>query len=176
MMGDKGISMTGRGYRKKRARGRTSLFTLLFLSVAYADHGYADIVRCDGLYVAADSKYKKPYHYLRFFPDGTVLAVTSSSDAEQVFRWLIPGKKYTSRGHLTLSPTATGCVFDTKSDGIIFTTISWYISSIQTVIVDYKGAASVDTINVTTFSHKTFYYGTEAYHFVPLGLCGNFPV
>lgn len=92
-------------------------------------------LRFDGLYLAYELfSLSDTRHYLRFYPDGTVLAVSSNGKPSQVAKWFCkPGDQ---TGHYTVSGSRVE--FSGKS---------------AMGIVDYKGTIDRTCLRLSTHSH-----------------------
>lgn len=130
---------------------RSNIITKESSNVARLD--LAPTVRLDGLYRAkrAGGKY---WHHLRFYADGSVIAVNSSGDARKVFKWFTKDwavEMENAKGKFTISGSKIN--FKDKS---------------KYGIVDYKGEIQGDRLILKWHSHINGNRGVSEYEFIEL--------
>ncbi len=113
-------------------------------------------LRYDGLYrsTAPYRSGESPYwYYLRFYPDGLVMAVSTGSTPESLGSWFT--RNFTSEG------TGRG-EFKASGNRVIFS------STTQKGVVDYDGEFRGDVLHFNLVSHINGYRGTQDFEFIPL--------
>lgn len=112
----------------------------------------SSLLRWDGLYYTAEPD-EEVYYYLRFYPDGGVLAVSAFDDPSEVLTWLSREHNGPAigRGQFHLDP----------EQRLTFSTTSPYGQ------VDYEAVILAEALLVKLYSHKTGYRGTSRYRFMP---------
>jgi hypothetical protein len=104
------------------------------------------VLRFDGIYQS--EKQEDYYQYLRFYDDGTVIAVSSTGTPEQVAKWFTR-KHDVSRGTYIITGRR-----------IVFTATS------ESGAVDYDGRIKTEQMEFRTYSHINQHQGTEKFSFV----------
>jgi hypothetical protein len=103
-------------------------------------------VKVDGVY---QHKEGGNAYYLRFFPDGEVISVTSTGTPKEIAKWFNKSSDAVSKGQYTISgPHIKFSSAD--ADGT----------------VDYEGEIKGDELLLKTYSHINGYRGSEEYKFV----------
>jgi hypothetical protein len=105
----------------------------------------------DGLYRSL-TPYEELNAYLRFYADGTVLAVTSAGEPSQVATWLNKKHAYSSQGQ-----------YEIQGSVVKFT-----VTGTQGA-VDYTGTIRGDELTLDTYSQINGQKGTSVYRFVEIG-------
>jgi hypothetical protein len=109
-------------------------------------------IRVDGLYRSqriSDEEGRWLWHYLRFFTDGTVIAVTSTGEPNQVFPWFRKEHRHVGVGRYALSGAS----------------ISFLCSS-SSAQVDYEGEFDADSLILRSHSRTTGHRDVQVYHHV----------
>ncbi len=104
------------------------------------------MLRFDGIYQAKEEEY---FLYLRFFADGTVLAVSSGSDPEKVYSLISKDQDEVSSGMYSLE----GEVLDFSASGDEGT-------------VDYHGSVDGERLLLQSYSHINGHHTDGEYRFV----------
>lgn len=108
-------------------------------------------VRHDGIY-QTEPRTKGEHttrRYLRFYPDGTVIAVTSTGLPHHLKRWFKRGQPDRSEGEYRID-----------EQQIVFSTTS------PSGTVDYNGTIDGDELHLQTHSHINQFCGDYVYKFV----------
>lgn len=135
---------------------RTTVLLLLLLlpSCVSARAPERPSIRFDGLYqtVVPDEDLVTTHAYLRFYPDGTVMAVTSTGTPRDLRRWFRKQDiERLDQSHGTWSRTGNTVRFSTTSSH---------------GTVDSEGAVAERSLAVTWHSHINGRRGEESYRFV----------
>jgi peptidyl-prolyl cis-trans isomerase B (cyclophilin B) len=108
-------------------------------------------IRFDGLYRCRRTDYSA---YLRFYPDGVVISVSSTGEPEQVAKWFTEsGRKSARYSRGTYAIRGPSLVFSTTS---------------SSGTVDFTGTIRPDALFLRLFSHINYTHHTYHYTFVPL--------
>jgi hypothetical protein len=118
---------------------------------ATSTHRFHQQLRYDGLYrsPARDEDSTPYWHYLRFYVDGSVIAVSSTGQLEDLKRWFAKGKPDISMGE-----------FSIEGDRLSFSTVSSRGS------VDYTGEIVGDRLHLHSYSHINQHRAEDVYIFV----------
>jgi len=108
-------------------------------------------LKYDGVYMSSkeDSDDESSWTYLRFYPDGDVIAVGSTGQPEDIRKWFSKEHTDLSRGKVTV-----------KGKRIFFSTVS------AQGAVDYTGEVDRDHLHLDCLSHINQYRGRDVYVFV----------
>jgi len=108
-------------------------------------------LKYDGVYMSGkeDSDDESYRTYLRFYPDGDVIAVGSTGQPEDIRKWFSKESPVLSRGKVTV-----------KGKRIFFSAVS------AEGAVDYTGEADRDHLHLDCLSHINQYRGRDVYVFV----------
>jgi hypothetical protein len=110
-------------------------------------------VRYDGLYCGDNpAESALTTYYLRFYPDGAVVAVSSTGRPQDVARWLSREDPRACHGQYHITDRA-----------IRFTTRGWLCAE------DYSGSVSPSELVLRSQSRQNGYEVTLPYKFVPTG-------
>lgn len=104
------------------------------------------MLRFDGVYQS--EKRNDSYRYLRFFDDGSVIAVTSTGTPDQIKAWF--NRKHDGISHGTYVISGTRIVFASESNN---------------GVVDYNGRFKREHIQFRTYSHINKHRGKYEYKF-----------
>jgi hypothetical protein len=104
------------------------------------------MIRFDGLYQSQEENF---FLYLRFYEDGTVLALTADGDADQVYNLV-------EKDH----PGASAGAYSLKEDAISFTTPG------SDGLVDYAGEIQEDRLALRFHNREDGKQGFSEYRFV----------
>lgn len=140
------------------------LYTLAFLLLAagcstapVADNSHTGSARLryDGLYRSAEKQGGAGgyWYYLRFYPDGVVMAVSTGLESESAQQWLNPDSQGPGIGRGQFTVTGNRVTFSSTS---------------QVGVVDYDGEFRGDVVHFETLSHINGYRGSRDFVFVPL--------
>jgi hypothetical protein len=103
-------------------------------------------LRLNGVYQSVGGG---PYwHYIRFYPDGTVLTVTSSGTPSDLRAWFHRERPDMSKGR-----------FERRGEHLSFSTVS------QEGKVDYDGTGNDQTLRLSSHSHINGHRGEASYRF-----------
>jgi len=108
-----------------------------------------EILRFDGIYQS--DRRQNYWSYLRFYEDGTAIAVSSTGSPQEVARWLTKTQPNVSKGTFTLI-----------GKSLSFSSIS------EEGSVDYDGSAEGQGLILKHHSHINGNRGVTQYSFVPL--------
>jgi hypothetical protein len=121
-------------------------------SALAAEAAPAKAVRFDGLYRAPedddDSGHERYWYYLRFYGDGTVLAVSSFGTPQEVIRTLNKERAAVSRGRYTV-----------ERDQIKFSAEN------KEGVVDYEGTIQSNGLKLRSHSHINEHKSEDLYQF-----------
>ncbi len=108
-------------------------------------------LRYDGVYMSGkeDSDDESYRRYLRFYPDGEVIQVSSTGQPQDIRKWFSKERTDLSRGKVTV-----------KGKRIFFSAVS------AEGAVDYTGEADGDQLHLDHLSHINHYRGRDVYVFV----------
>jgi len=122
----------------------------LFLSAGNA--WCASHPQYDGVYMSS-REYKTGNisyrEYIRFYPDGDVIRVSSTGSPEDLRKWFSREQPYVSRGKISI-----------EGNRISFSVL------VDKGSIDYSGQFEGDTINLSSYSHATKYRDSDIYLFV----------
>lgn len=128
------------------------LFVLAGTAPAVSQPVNADL-RYDGVYMCeemlASNKTTRYRSYIRFYPEGDVIAVSSTGRPEELKKWFSKEHAHVSKGKLTI-----------QGNRISFSAVS------SNGAVDYSGEIDGDQIRLNYFSHMNQRRGAEVYLFV----------
>ncbi|BDA71660.1 hypothetical protein CAL7716_058260 [Calothrix sp. PCC 7716] len=112
------------------------------------------LVRFDGAYQSLEKSY---YHYIKFYPDYTVIEVSTSDTPEQLSTWFEKDYEGCYHGHY---------IVNNQTKIINFSSHSTYGT------VDYVGEinAEKDIVVIESYSHINSYYALQEYQFIELSL------
>lgn len=105
------------------------------------------LIKCDGVYQS--EKIKDYWHYLRFYKDGTVIAVSSPNKPDELINWFNKEKWPSSDK------------YKIYKDKISFSTTRWGT-------VDYEGRISQNQVQLNSYSHINGHLASRKYNFIKL--------
>lgn len=121
-------------------------------------------LRFDGLYKSHPEEPDANYcYYLRFYPDGTVMSVSSSGTPQEVSRWLQVGNHSAGIGIGAVEQDGLALRFSLRSN----LGVTRYGATV-TGVVDVVGTVGVDQLTLESYSHINGLQATRLYHFVPI--------
>ncbi len=126
---------------------RFALVFALFAAFYITSCKNSPIIRVDGVYQS--KKNGDTFEYLRFYPDGSVITVSSTGTAADIAKWFNKSGKDLSKGNYTLT-----------GQHLKFSSTDSYGT------VDYDGDIKGDVILLKTYSHINGYHGSDEYLFV----------
>ncbi len=113
-------------------------------------------LRYDGVYRSTEAHHSGEstyWYYLRFYPDGVVMAISSGTEPARLGSWFT--RSHTSEG------TGRG-EFKARGNRVTFS------STTQSGVVDYDGEFRGNVLHFNMVSHINGYRGTEDFEFIPL--------